>query len=70
MSIEPVAREKSEEAEAITLEATCPEDGVAGDILSVQIGHEDDGEESMVDVQIPEGVQSGETFEVHVARRS
>ena len=68
-AVQNVPTVESEEAEVLTLEVACPDDGVAGDVLSVQIGHEDEGEEStMVDVEIPEGVEPGETFEVHVAR--
>ena len=68
-SLLTVETEEETASEVITLEVACPDDGVAGDVLSVHIGHENEGEESTtVDVEIPEGVQPGETFEVHVAR--
>ena len=66
--LEPEPEPELEEAETIALEVVCPEDGVAGDTLSIHIGREDDGEESSVDIEIPEGVEPGETFEVHIAR--
>lgn len=49
-----------------TLEVTCPEDGAAGETISINFQHED-GSEGEIDVEVPEGVQPGETFEVHLA---
>ena len=47
-----------------TLEVTCPPGAKPGDVLSLEI----DGEE--VEVEVPEGVASGETFEIQLAAPS
>jgi hypothetical protein len=51
----------------ITLEVACPADGVAGEAISVQHA-EDDGTVHEFEIEIPEGVEPGEMFEVKLAR--
>lgn len=62
--MEPVT-EVGDDEDVTTVDVVCPDDGVAGDVLSVQIRH--GGEETFIDVEIPEGVRPGERFEVRVA---